>query len=206
MYELKFWVDLLVQPFLVAFSLWLIFWKGYWQKKAENIATKEDIGKITKKIKTIETGFDVLKENRIGFQTEKRKSVITFYEKLNNLFNYLEYARYDYESFEVKRNRLDELISAFNFAEARLRLFMKEYTDELRVQVFSISVDLHLVNDEYLSTLIELKEESNSDIEQGKTITYYENVRDGRLKSVSASVNKLVPVLRSMLENEYVKK
>lgn len=91
---LKFIIQVLVTPFLIVFGIWLVFWKGYWKKKAENIATKEDISEITNEVESVKIQFQkdfadyqLLGQHQFSLIGEQRKAILKYNEALNFLIN-----------------------------------------------------------------------------------------------------------------------
>lgn len=68
---------------LTQFILWkhIAKVKAYEVEKGKNLATKEDIGKITKNIKSVESKFTILTNLHSGILSEERNAIIEFNEK-----------------------------------------------------------------------------------------------------------------------------
>ncbi|MCW5899924.1 MAG: hypothetical protein KIT10_11715 [Flavobacteriales bacterium] len=59
----------------------LIFGRTYLNKKAENLATKQDIAEITRTTESIKGQLSWAVQNRLSLDEEQRKAVLKFYKK-----------------------------------------------------------------------------------------------------------------------------
>lgn len=68
---------------LTQFILWkhIAKVKAYEAEKGKNLATKEDIGKITKEIESVKSKFTILTNLHTGILSEERNTIIEFNEK-----------------------------------------------------------------------------------------------------------------------------
>jgi len=101
---------------LIIIGIWLIFFKSYASEKGKNLATKEDIGKITEQVESVKREFNkkiVNDKNDIELNNE-------LYNALNDFYNLLLTAHSRNASqmesfgndFEEKKNKIEQL---FNF-------------------------------------------------------------------------------------------
>lgn len=65
---------------LVIIGLYYIFFKSYFQKKGQNLATKEDIGKITSEIEIVKNEISLQTQRQSDLFFERKKCLIGFYE------------------------------------------------------------------------------------------------------------------------------
>ncbi len=120
MTETQLFIEILT---LVA-ALYLIFFKNYFKKKGENIATKEDIGEITRQVESVKTEYQENLENiksQINLSYKKNEVLLnekvrTFMEIqkcINNCKKYCE-ARYgDYlgSDFHPNTDSIDQEVN-----------------------------------------------------------------------------------------------
>lgn len=65
---------------LTLIGFYIIFFKNYFKAKAENLATKEDIGEITKEIEKVKNEFSFYNQKKSDFFFETKKNLIKFYD------------------------------------------------------------------------------------------------------------------------------
>lgn len=166
-------IIIILQVLIVIIGLYLAFFKSYLQEKGKNIATKEDIEEITKKVEAVKTEFQILTHSRTTLNSEKRNSFLNYYDKyflwLNTLLD-TSYGNIDY----YKNEEIDKYITKLNAmykdicnAEARMQLWnddeeLTSLTQTLKVETLE---KLHNVCKDSLLDLkgINLKlEERNS--------------------------------------------
>ncbi|MBE7689053.1 hypothetical protein F6A46_12560 [Tenacibaculum finnmarkense genomovar ulcerans] len=97
-------IQILVEIIILLSTLYLIFFKNYFKKKGENLATKEDIGDITQKVESVKIEYQknleeiksqlniVNKKNEI-LLNEKVRTFLEIQKKINDCKKYCE-ARY----------------------------------------------------------------------------------------------------------------
>ena len=64
-------------------ALYLVFSKSYLQEKGKNLATKEDIGEITKTVEAIKTELALTGQLKFSIKTEERNALLECYTKYN---------------------------------------------------------------------------------------------------------------------------
>ncbi|OPC51491.1 hypothetical protein BAY06_03955 [Elizabethkingia anophelis] len=75
---------LVLQIIGIILSLILCFGiPAYLKKKGENLATQEDIGKITEEVKKVESMFSISTSSEIDYNTMKRKEIFEYFNILN---------------------------------------------------------------------------------------------------------------------------
>ncbi|MCX6353052.1 MAG: hypothetical protein NTX03_14520, partial [Bacteroidetes bacterium] len=101
--------ELVLQIILICLGLYLAFFKSYFQEKGKNLATLEDIEKITSKVEAIKTEFiketeklkidlQLLNQIKFSIKTEEIKSLIEYYETYSlwlNVINDVWFLGYD---------------------------------------------------------------------------------------------------------------
>ena len=119
-----------------------IITKSYLGKKAENLATKQDIGKITHEVEKVKNEFikdhEILKTNlsifissQLESYKEERNALLLFYEAyLNWRERALDISKSHLDYFPENtvsqiRNELDEAFQEVNIAETRLSFFVQ---------------------------------------------------------------------------------
>ena len=120
---------IILQVLTILIGLYLALFKSYFQEKGKNLATKEDINEITKKVEAVRTEFQVLTHSRTTLNSEKRSSYLSFYDKyflwLNTLLD-LSYGNIDYynsEEIDKYSAKLNGIYIDICNAEARMQLW-----------------------------------------------------------------------------------
>ncbi len=139
----KIIIILIIQIILFIVGLFIIFFKSYFKKKGENIATKEDIGLITKEIENI--------KNEISFKNQKK--IDFFFERKKNLINF-----YDYYFIWVNGslNVIDHIISHSNDEKVLRELITQLKSDQIKVFTYFTRIFLYEVNTKFTITLNEI--------------------------------------------------
>lgn len=81
--------DLLINTIGWAIVLSIIFFKSYFSKKGENLATKQDIREITRKVEEIKRDLRVEERYKIERLLSEREAIINYGAKLITFVNYL---------------------------------------------------------------------------------------------------------------------
>jgi peptidoglycan hydrolase CwlO-like protein len=72
--------SIILQIILIAIVLFMFFWQSYFSKKGENLATKEDIEDITKKVETIKNEIHSTVSRKNDFLNERKKVALSFFD------------------------------------------------------------------------------------------------------------------------------
>jgi hypothetical protein len=80
--------QIIIDILLVIISLYIAFFKSYFTEKWKNIATKEDIGYITKEIETVKNEVQYSNQIKIEINKEKKDIAITFYDQVSFFIDY----------------------------------------------------------------------------------------------------------------------
>ena len=103
---------------------------SYLKKKGENLATKEDIGLITKEIKSVEARIKIKESGEIDYFSLKRKIILDYFGAYNNWERIVTDATSTYENAEVKNNLLIEKIKEtkfnYNLKEGEIEIFIED--------------------------------------------------------------------------------
>ncbi len=109
-------------------SLYVLSLKSYFQRKGENLATKEDIGFITKEVESIKTEMSYNSQFRSKVYDETKIAAIHAFEMIYNLHQSI--AEFDYHD-NVDEKRYNEITEAqknagaeYFKAEAKLYLYI----------------------------------------------------------------------------------
>ncbi|EPO0025435.1 hypothetical protein ACT5DM_003049 [Vibrio alginolyticus] len=84
--------------------------RAYFKKKGSNLATKEDIGKITEKIEEVRSSFDIENEIKKTYLKERNVELLCFYDKLSEF-------RYEYLSVNIGNFPLDDGKALYEFQQ-----------------------------------------------------------------------------------------
>lgn len=82
-------LQILFDIILILIGLYIAFFKSYFVEKGKNLATKEDIGEITKEIETIKNEIDINSQRKLTYYFDKKKAAIDF---LSSISVWLDYA------------------------------------------------------------------------------------------------------------------
>lgn len=69
---IAFLIGLIVRPYLLA----------YFSKKGENLATREDIEKITTKIESVRSAIDIQKNSHLDYMEDRKGVLLSFYDEV----------------------------------------------------------------------------------------------------------------------------
>ncbi|RED26587.1 hypothetical protein BD847_0507 [Flavobacterium cutihirudinis] len=155
--EKYFYNFLLILFSLAFFYIFKNFWPKYFETKATNQATKEDIGEITEIVENIKS--DLLKQNeilkaqisfnnqhRLNLKNAEREALFAFNKHIAAWFYYLirfSFSNYDINNYQEIKQSLKEFAKRqydSDLAEAHLTLFMQdqEFIDLKKDLVISI--------------------------------------------------------------------
>ena len=82
-------LQIILEIVTVVVGLYLALFKSYFQEKGKNLATKEDIEDITKKIEKVKSDIGILTHKKINLSTEKQNSLLEFKGKYAAWLNYI---------------------------------------------------------------------------------------------------------------------
>jgi hypothetical protein len=133
-------INLIFNVFMTLIVLYLAFFKSYFKEKGKNLATKQDVGRITDIVERIKHKFDsdtekikqqliFLNQKKITLISEERDSIIGFYQSYYKLLNQIMNFSIDTISEENPQeypkinNLINTLQMAFDCSIGRLDLF-----------------------------------------------------------------------------------
>lgn len=104
---------------------------NYFSEKGKNLATKEDIEEITKKVKTVESQINILTGNVLEYSTLKRQYVIDYFASYNNWERTITGVNLDYSinCKELNRTAIERIYDAkhsYNLKEGEIELFIED--------------------------------------------------------------------------------
>jgi len=104
---------------------------SYFSEKGKNIATKEDIEEITKKVKTVESQINILTGSILEYSTLKRQYIIDYFASYNNWERTITNSNLDYSSNnkELNRTAIQRIYDAkhiYNLKEGEIELFIDD--------------------------------------------------------------------------------
>lgn len=153
---------IILQTIIICVGFYLAFFKSYFQEKGKNVATQEDIGKITKAVEDVRKQFTIeteLLKNNLNLYTGSFQSIKTlernalieinskYSQWLQSLKTFsLAYYSYDfYEPLLRKDLFFSEKQMEFEVAEDNLHLYAHdEELMELKKELTKATFQLHL--------------------------------------------------------------
>jgi len=120
-------VAIIINLLLVFYALYL---RSYFQEKGKNLATKQDIEEITRKVETIKTDLDLSKDLTLSFVNEQRQVIMDFYNRIVIALAHM--GPNMYENIELNddkilteiRSNLNEAYYQYTLAEGKLELLI----------------------------------------------------------------------------------
>lgn len=167
---------LILQVALLLLGLYIVFLKSYFTEKGKNLATKEDIEDITKKVESIRTEFiketeklkiDLQFENhvKISFNIDMKNCVIQTFENYHLWLNLIMDAHSNSLDFSSKKlkfseEKIEETYSKFLMSESKLLLYEKDMSFfELLTDIKVKTLELQSVVEKYLIEVESIIEE-----------------------------------------------
>lgn len=135
-------IQIILEVLIILLGLYLAFFKSYFQEKGKNLATKEDIEEITRKVENIKNELLYSTQTKLSLKSEERISLVTCYEKYNYWLNTIVDAYFGGINEENKsklkdlQDKIDEAKFQYEMAEGRMELFVNnEELTKLRVEL-----------------------------------------------------------------------
>lgn len=183
---MPYWVQLVIFVVISGLIQYLIV---YFKEKGKNLATKEDIGEITKEIKSIESNFineteklkaelNLLTNIEIGLISEKRNVIAELHASLQKwMYAIIHLDMNCYDNNNICYNSIEKINNLYNDVLTKEAVFKIYIEDEnLRSYIYDINkngikcMDLTI---KLLSFMIH----SNDDLAQQKVNNNYEETR-----------------------------
>ncbi|WP_420572076.1 hypothetical protein [Kordia sp.] len=73
-------IKIILEFLIVLIGFYIIFFKSYFKKKGENLATKQDIANITKEIEKVKNEFSFQNQKKADHFFEIKESLLSFYD------------------------------------------------------------------------------------------------------------------------------
>ena len=122
---------------LIFIGLYLVFGKSYFSEKGKNLATKEDIGFITKEIETVknEIGYAIQRKNE--FQKERKDVALSFNDNASFFIDYsskvIDILANNYNNREIILKQIEDIrLQAAKVISSFLKIFIYFDDNELR--------------------------------------------------------------------------
>jgi hypothetical protein len=216
-------INLILEIVIIIGGLYLAFFKSYFKEKGKNLATLEDIGKITQKVEVVKIDFNTkieelkseLQKHNITYQITLSELTKIRFERIDNLYedlvNLQKFAQENMFSFNDKKDY-----------QLKKKDFMKYYNIAYKSMVkcnLYISKELTQKNinilDNAYSTYSAFNEYYNTDTNKFETISLFSSpnfdLMDKREKKNRVALNNLKNAimkfsdLLKQLENEFKK-
>jgi hypothetical protein len=141
-------IQLIFQILIAIALLYMAFFKSYFQEKGKNLATKEDIEEITKKVESIKTGLQFSLEAKLSWRAEEHDALVDYYSKYGALLSgitNISFAGISDENIDQLsdiRSQIKELEKDYSQAKNRMELFVEnkdilKQSGELRLETLT---------------------------------------------------------------------
>jgi hypothetical protein len=162
--------------------MYLALFKSYFTEKGKNLATKEDVEDITKKVESIKTEFiketEKLKhelqfENqiKISFTNDLKNSIVEVYDDYNNWHNIIYNSFLDSLDFSLKHidkadMEMDKAYLKFETAVSKLELYIKnDRLDEILKRILDANYNFQEMVQDYWEDLSEIVDDEEQNVE-----------------------------------------
>ena len=81
-------LQIIIDIILIITLLYIAFFKSYFTEKGKNIATKEDIGYITKEIETVKNEVKYFNQIKFEISKEKKEAALDYYNQASFFVDY----------------------------------------------------------------------------------------------------------------------
>jgi hypothetical protein len=81
-------LQIIIDILLIITLLYIAFFKSYFTEKGKNIATKEDIGNITKEIETVKNEVKYFNQIKFEISKEKKEAALDYYNQSSFFVDY----------------------------------------------------------------------------------------------------------------------
>lgn len=185
---------------------------SYLKKKGENLATKEDIGLITKEIKSVEAKIKIKESGEIDYFSLKRKIILDYFGAYNNWERIVTDATSTYENAEVKNNLLIEKIKEtkfnYNLKEGEIEIFIEDLNFyELRKNVtltllnLQNELELHFEEINYIVKTSSDNNQMHEKIREAKK--KYHTILISKMQDLWPERNLLIRYLEDILKKTF---
>ena len=200
-------IDFLVVAVLLLIfvaQLWMIFFKSYFEKGGENLATKEDIQVITRLAGDVKNDLSVMRESRLSYQELRRDSIVQYYTKLVEWQNYLTRVEFDHVNYKSESIKMAGYGRECDAASSKFSFFVEESEkfNELLLKVWAIAMKLEF---EYLFQLGSYESIHPNDVHiRAERIKEFDQFRLERINEWEKPMDELVKKLRALIRENTV--
>jgi hypothetical protein len=162
-------IQLIFQILIAIALLYMAFFKSYFQEKGKNLATKEDIQEITKKVESIKTGLQFSLEAKLSWRAEEHDALVDYYSKygawiagLTNV-SFTGISDENVDRLSEIRSNINALEEALELADNRMQLFV-DNTDilsqkgPLKIETFKLHAYVGKSSFEFAMFYLEVKQ------------------------------------------------
>ena len=155
------WVSAGLIAVNIGFTLYMAYYKSYFTEKGKNLATVEDIGKITTQVEGIKNELSLQKDIKYSFKEIQRKAVVEFYERCIVLLSNLNYGLLVEIPFtktdlneEIKSN-IKEAYYQFELASGKVNFYLNNHA--LQIDIINFGRAISDYRFDLLRALIEVQ-------------------------------------------------
>lgn len=124
-------IQLIIEIIVALLVFYLAFLKSYFQEKGKNLATKEDIELITRKVESIKSGLQFSLQAKLSWRAEEHDALVDYYSKygawLSGItdISFVGISDDNLEMLSSIRLELKSLEQACDSAKSRMELFVE---------------------------------------------------------------------------------
>lgn len=174
--------SVIIQILILFIGMYLALFKSYFTEKGKNLATKEDVEDITKKVESIKTEFiketEKLKhelqfENqiKISFTNDLKNSIVEVYDDYNNWHNiiynsFLNSLDFSLKDIDKADMEMDKAYLKFETAVSKLELYIKnDRLDEILKRILDANYNFQEMVQDYWEDLSEIVDDEEQNVE-----------------------------------------
>jgi len=216
-------LEIIIQILTFLMVCYFVFFNTYLKEKGKNMATQQDIAKITEKIETVKTEIQHSSFQKSEWLDKNKVSILDYYEVYIDL---VEHTIKDISVIESNfanpgkiRDKIDLLSKQKSqFEKSFWKLCLFEYKDSdfinsvqeihLAVTKLTFLTLQFLIDNEKIATHIELSLKNDSPVDRfikdrDKTISYFVKERDEQEKIVNKKTVLLMHIIRKKIKEKY---
>ncbi len=205
--------------FLAGISIYLAFFKNYLEEKGKNLATREDIEEITKKIEGVKSDVQYAYSQKSQLLEQNKVALTNFFDQ------YINWTEFSIKNISVvinhsyKSERIREVVNELSLQCSKVErsfwtLCLFEASDEKFIEqikfIFLQAKNLHFITFDYLISLeelaikTELQQVTQELITRKKTLTEsFISDRDEKSQTLMKCTNLLMNFIRTKLLEKY---
>lgn len=183
-------INFIVLVIVLLANLYIILLKDYFREKGKNLATKEDIEEITRKIENVKLELEYSKSQKKKYQEENKLALIDFYDdfifwcefSVNNISITMELLHTP-EQIRLTINNFNSINSKVLKSYWRICLFEinnQKLVNEI-IELYSSAEKLHNINSDYLTDMENLSTDlkvKNRNVLNEKLETKFNKIND----------------------------